>query len=58
MLVTLTPLPLGCLQKVQEKQRVPEVRTTVLNRSLNTTGGWEWVGKDPAGRAWLYNRTQ
>lgn len=41
MLVTLTPLPLGCLQKVQEKQRVPEVRTAVLNKSLNTGSGQE-----------------
>lgn len=51
----LAPLPWGHLQRAQKQK--PLKRGHCAKPELETTGGWEWVEKDEAARAWLYIRT-
>lgn len=49
------PLPWGHLQRAQKQK--PLKREHCAKPELETAGGWEWVEKDEAARAWLYIRT-
>lgn len=51
----LVPLPWGHLQRAQKQK--PLKRGHCAKPELETTGSWEWVEKDAAGRAWLHIRT-
>lgn len=52
----LDPLPWGAYKEYRKQRSLK--RGCCTTPKLKMTGGWEWVAKDPAGRAWLHIRTQ